>query len=89
MLDHKIIRLRAAQRRSDVIKPFVGERCVDRVDDGDLFVFDNVGIVRHSGGDSVLTFEQVDPAVVHADVEYVFGNLHFLSPLRTKKCFSP
>ena len=58
----------------------MGEIDVNRIHNGNEVVHDDVGIIGHSVGDNVLTFEQVDIMVVDADVENIFCDLHCKSP---------
>ena len=76
VLHDQIVGLAPRQRRAHVIQPFVGEVRVHRVHDRDFFIPDHVGIVRHAVRHVVLPLEQVDPVVVHADVDDVVGNKH-------------
>ena len=80
MLDNKIVRLAIAQCVLEIIQPLVGEPDIHRIQHRNLLIHDDVGIVRHSVGDPVLTLEQVDFMVVNAYVANIVCYLHDLFP---------
>ena len=45
MLYHKVIRLTAFKRLADIIQPFTGKRCVDRIHNGDPFIDYGVRVI--------------------------------------------
>ena len=80
MLDHQIVGIPAAQGILNVVQPFVGKILIHGVHNGDLLIHDGIGIIRHTVGDDVLSFKQVDLMVVNADVLNVVGDGHGHSP---------
>ncbi len=68
MLHHQIIGRSAAQSALDVVYPFVSEMLVHSIHNCNFIVQYNVGVVRHTVGNNVLPFKQIDVTVVYADV---------------------
>ena len=61
----------------------MGETGIDRVHDGDLFIDDGIGVIRHAVGDVILPLEQINLVVVDAEIENGFRDLliHSKAPL--------
>ena len=57
--DHQIIRLASGQCLGQVGKPGLRGTVVHRIQNGGLFVQNDIGIVAHAGGHRVLALEQV------------------------------
>ena len=76
VLNDQIIGLSAAERAVEVVQPFVREFGVHRIEHGDFFIEDDVGIIRHPVRNDVLPFKEVDLTVVDSNVENVIGNFH-------------
>ena len=68
VMDHQIIRLAAIQGLREPDFPGLALAGVDRVQDGDSFVQDEVGVVRDAFGQDILALEEVEIEVVNADV---------------------
>ena len=75
--DHQIIRLFACQRLVEVLQPCIGGTAVHGIKDGDLVVKDHIGIVAHTRRNGVLTLEQINGGVVHADAQYGVADLRY------------
>ena len=74
MLHDQIVGRTTRKSILQIVKPLVGEACVHGVNDGYLLVKNDVGVVRHSVGDGVLTLKQIDSVVVYADVLNILAN---------------
>ena len=81
VLDHQIVRLSSVQSLPKIVQPLMCEIAVHRIHDGGLLIEDEIGVIRHAVGDFVLSLEQVDPVVVHSDIDYVAGDLHLVLSL--------
>ena len=78
MLHYKIVRLPAAKRGVKVVKPFLCKMSVHRVHNGNMLVHYSIGVVAHSVRDYVLAFKQVNIMVVHADIDYIVGDVQHI-----------
>ena len=76
VLHDEVIRLTVAQHLLHILQPFVAEARIHRIHHSDVIVQNHIRIIRHSVFDNVLTFEQVDVVVVHADIGNIFGDSH-------------
>ena len=76
VLHHEVVGRAAGERRLDVGEPGVAEALIHRVHHGDLPVDDHVAVVGHAARDDVLSLEEVDVVVVHADVLDVVADCH-------------
>ena len=76
VLNDQIVGLSSVQYVLDIVEPLVGEVLVDRIHDGDLVVEDHIGVVGHSVGDFILSFEQIDFMVVDAYIFDCVGDFH-------------
>ena len=76
MLNYKIIGISVSQRILEIIQPFVGKVNINSVQNGDFLVNNHIGIVRHSVGNRILTFKQVNSVVIDADILYIMCNIH-------------
>ena len=77
MLDHQIVRFPVSQHGGKLIQPLMGKIAVDRIHHGNLLVHNDVGIVRHAVGNGILSFKQVNVAVVDTDIVDISGYMHF------------
>ena len=91
VLDNEIIRCFAAQFRFQIAEPLLAETAVDGVQHRNLFIKDDVGVVRHTVGDVKLSFKQIDLVIVNTNVTDIVGNIHqensFRSALNAASCF--
>ena len=78
MLHDQVVRRTSLQRLGKILQPLRAKALVYRVHDGDLLVQNDIGIVGHPVRDDVLPLEQVDLAVVYADVADVVCDVHRL-----------
>ena len=81
VLDYEIIGSASVKRILEIVKPFVGKMSVYGVKNRDLLVDYNVRIIRHSVRNNVLPLEQIDVMVVHAYINNILCDVHFLPPL--------
>ena len=75
MVNHEIVGLPAAEHLFDLVQPLFAEMRVGRVEYGNLFVENDVGVVRYAVGHFVHTLKKVDRMVVDAyaiDVVFYF-----------------
>ncbi len=68
VLYDQIIGLAGTCSSFDVIQPFVGKTCIDRVHDGYLLIQDYIGIIGHAVLYHILSLEQVYGVVIDADI---------------------
>ena len=80
VLHDKIVGRALAQRGGDLGDPLVGEVGVHAVHHGDLFIADQVGVVRHAVGHIVLPLKQINEMVVDADIQNILGDFHNCKP---------
>ena len=78
VMNDEVIRRATRKRGVEVRQPLVSEVGVDGIRNSNLLVTkDDVGVIGHAiGAHIVLTLEQVDVVVVHANVCNVVGNVH-------------
>ena len=83
--DHQIFRHAVAQRFGEVCQPGIRGTVVHRIQNGGLFVQNDIGIVAHAGGHRVLALEQVNGGIVHthakdgaADILYAHKHISSL-----------
>ena len=81
VLDYEIIGSASVKRILEIVKPFVGKMSVYGVKNRDLLVDYNVRIIRHSVRNDVLPLKQIDVVIVHAYINNVLCDVHFLPPL--------
>ena len=67
--DHQIVRRAAGQRLHEVCHPCVGGALVYGIQNGGLFVQNDVGIVADAGRHRVLAFKQVEGGIVHSNAQ--------------------
>ena len=87
--DHQIIRLASGQCLGQVGKPGLRGTVVHRIQNGGLFVQNDIGIVAHAGGHRVLALEQVNGGIVHTHAQNGFADLfhaHSRHPLYPYCC---
>ena len=80
VLHDKIVGRALAEGSGDLGDPLVGKMGVHAVHDGDLFIADQIGVVRHAVGHIVLALKQVNKVVVDADIQNIFGDFHSCKP---------
>ena len=68
MLDNEIIGNTAFESLLKIGKPFFTKMLIHRVHDGDFFVQDDIGIIRHAQGDNILALKEIEIVVVDADI---------------------
>ena len=76
VLHDQIVRLSAAENGLEVSQPLFSEVLVNSVHDRDLLVHDDIGIVRHSERNHILSLEQVYLMIINANILDVICNLH-------------
>jgi len=87
--DHQVIRLASGQCLGQVGKPGLRGTVVHRIQNGGLFVQNDIGIVAHAGGHRVLALEQVNGGIVHTHAQNGFADLfhaHSRHPLYPYCC---
>ena len=75
VVNHQVVRLAASESRFQVGKPLAHLVCIDRIRHGNLLVHNHIRIVRHALGHHVLALEQVQVAVVYADILDIFAKV--------------
>ena len=73
--DHQIFRHAVAQRFGEVCQPGIRGTVVHRVQNGDLFIQNDIGVVADAGWHRVLTFKQVDGGIVHPHAQNGIADL--------------
>ena len=76
MLNNEVIGLSAAKNLCNIIKPFVPESCVNRVEHGDFIVNNNIGIISHSVFNYILSLKKVDIVIIDPYISYIICNIH-------------
>ena len=70
MLDNQIIRLLAIKDILNVVEPFMGKMLINGIHNSNLFIHDDIGIIRHTVRYFILPFKKVNLVVVDANVFY-------------------
>ena len=73
--DYQIIRLTACQSFGQVFQPRLGSAGIHRIQNGGLFVQNDIGIIAHAGGHRILALEQVNGGIIHAHTQNGFTDL--------------
>ena len=81
--DYQIIRLTACQSFGQVFQPRLGSAGIHRVQNGGLFVQNDIGIIAHAGGHRILALEQVDGGIIHANAQNGFTDLVYAHNARS------
>ena len=68
MLNDQIIGGTAVQRVLEVVQPFVGIVCIHGIQNSDLIVQNDVGIIGHAVGNNILTLKQIHLVIVDSNV---------------------
>ena len=68
VMNHEIVHICAIVCLFNVLEPLVAEITVYGVENSALFILDEIGVVSHSAGNSVLPLEKIDLMVVYADI---------------------
>ena len=76
MLNYKIVRASVTQNILDIINPLVCKSDVDGIHNRNLFIKNDIRIIRHSVFYDVLSFKKVNVVVVDADILYILCNFH-------------
>src|SRR5574344_2743441 len=58
VLNNKVIRRSAAEYFIEIVKPFLAEFCLDRIEYRYFFIKNDIGIIRHSLGNFILSFKK-------------------------------
>ena len=77
VLDDEVVGRAVGQGVGEVVHPLVGASGVDGVHHGHLLVEDDVAVVAHAFGHFILAFEEVEIAVVGADILDSVGDVGF------------
>ena len=78
VVDDQIIHGAALQDEVELVEEDIRVADVDRIDEGRLLVYDEVGVVSHARGDRPDVLEALFHAVVHADVVDGVSDLRYL-----------
>ena len=78
VIDDQIIHGTALQDEVELVEEDIRVADVDRIDEGRLLVYDEVGVVSHARGDRPDVLEALFHAVVHADVVDGVSDLRYL-----------
>ena len=68
VMNHQVIRFAASKSGIQIGEPFANLVSIHRVGHGNLFVNDDIRIVGHAFGHNILALEQIDIAIVNANV---------------------
>ncbi len=68
MVHDQIVRHPAVQNLVESIQPFPAEVSVYRIQYGDLFIQNDIGVICHAPGNGILAFEQIDLPVIYAHI---------------------
>ena len=78
VVDDQIIHGTPLQDEVELVEEDIRVADVDRIDEGGLLVYDEVGIVGHARGDRPDVLEALFHAVIHADVVDGVSDLRYL-----------
>ena len=74
VLSDDVIGCSLTQNAFDVVQPDFREMGVHRIDDGNLFIDNHIGIVGHTVGNTILALKQVNCMVVNTDITNILRN---------------
>ena len=80
MLYDKVIGLFAVENVVQIVQPFLSKSAVNGIHYRDLIVHNDIGIVRHTVRNDILTLKKIDLVVVYADIADVFCYVHECIP---------
>ena len=75
VVNHQVIRLASSESSLQIGKPLAHLVRIDRIRHGNLFVHNHIRIVRHALGHHILTFEQIQVAIIDTDVLDIFAKV--------------
>ena len=81
MVDDQEIRLAVVEYLTDIAEPEITEMGIHCIQHGDLFIHDDVGVVRNAMGNGVQPLKKVDRVIVHAHIADIIGDVHRYSSL--------
>ena len=85
--DDQIIRLAACQCFGQIFQPCIGGAVVHRIQNGGLFVQNDIGVIAHAGRHRVLALEQVDGGIIHTHTQNGFADLFHAHNVRSPFIF--
>ena len=81
--DYQIIRLTVCQSFGQVFQPRLSGAGIHGIQNGGLFVQNDIGIIAHAGGHRVLALEQVDGGIIHTNAQNSFTDLVYAHNARS------
>ena len=75
VMNHQVVRLATSESCFQIGEPLAHLVRIDRIRHGNLFVYNHIGIVRHALGHHILTFEQINVAIVDTDILDIFAKI--------------
>ncbi len=73
VLENKIVRLPAAERRREFGHPLPCHACIDRVHHRNPVALDQVTVIAHTFRDNILAFKKINIYVVNSDVSDILA----------------
>ena len=81
MIYHEVINISVTYSLSDICNEFFLESALDSIDQGNLFICNNIGIVTYSDRNRPETFKQDLVIIIDANIEYSFAYLFHIGNL--------
>ena len=86
VVDKQEVRLASVQYITNALQPSSTEVGIHCIHHGDLFIYDDIGIVAHAFRNGIQRLEEVKLVVVYTHIADIISNKHAVTPWRTGPC---